>query len=159
MVRGSATDARVEFLHILHSQSVYIPLFRYLVQSDLLQQESLATSFEGVTLFDDALVQYEELEVSFDQVLKEKNLSWFGTLITPTPTDDSAPLLSISKKPYRDLILANNISVFDFRIYLLSRQCELLSKAGRLTEVCTKVGVFLSAFGRRLREVEVCMFD
>lgn len=140
---------------------MYIPLFRYLVQSDLLQQESLATSFEGVTLFDDALVQYEELEVSFDQVLKEKNLSWFGTLITPTPapTDDSAPLLSISKKPYRDLILANNISVFDFRIYLLSRQCELLSKAGRLTEVCTKVGVFLSAFGRRLREVEVCMFS
>ncbi|KAE9385469.1 hypothetical protein BT96DRAFT_594944 [Gymnopus androsaceus JB14] len=47
-------------------------------------KESLATSFEGVTLFDDALVQYEELEVSFDQILKEKNLSWFGTLITPT---------------------------------------------------------------------------
>ncbi|KAF8831376.1 hypothetical protein HHX47_DHR1000473 [Lentinula edodes] len=117
-------------------------------------KESLATSFEGMTLYDDALVVYEELEISFYQVLKEKNLSWFGTLITPSPTDDSAPLLSISKKTYKDLILANNISVFDFRIYVLSRQCELLAKAGRLTEVCQKVGVFLSAFGRRLREIE-----
>ncbi|KAJ4488048.1 trafficking protein particle complex subunit 10 [Lentinula aciculospora] len=117
-------------------------------------KESLATSFEGMTLYDDALVVYEELEISFYQVLKEKNLSWFGTLISPSPTDDSAPLLSISKKEYRELILANNISVFDFRIYVLSRQCELLAKGGRLTEVCTKVGVFLSAFGRRLREIE-----
>ncbi|KAJ3796702.1 trafficking protein particle complex subunit 10 [Lentinula aff. detonsa] len=117
-------------------------------------KESLATSFEGMTLYDDALVVYEELEVSFYQVLKEKNLSWFGTLITPSPTDDSAPLLSISKKTYRELILANNISVFDFRIYVLSRQCELLANASRLTEVCKKVGVFLSAFGRRLREIE-----
>ncbi|KAJ3845286.1 trafficking protein particle complex subunit 10 [Lentinula raphanica] len=117
-------------------------------------KESLATSFEGITLYDDALVVYEELEISFYQVLKEKNLSWFGTLISPSPKDDSAPLLSIDKKPYRELILANNITVFDFRIYVLSRQCELLAKASRLTEVCRKVGVFLSAFGRRLREIE-----
>ncbi|KIK59816.1 hypothetical protein GYMLUDRAFT_261811 [Collybiopsis luxurians FD-317 M1] len=117
-------------------------------------KESLASSFEGMTLYDDALLVYEELEFSFSQVLKEKNLSWFGTLIAPGPTDDSAPLLSNSKKAYRDLILANNITVFDFRIYLLSRQCELLAKAGRVTEICKKVGVFLSVFGRRLREAE-----
>lgn len=120
-------------------------------------QESLAASFEGVNLFEDALTQYDELETSFYQVLKEKNLSWFGTLISPEAADDSAPLLSVTKKPYRDLILANKISVFDFRIYLLARQCELLAKMGRITEVCTKVGAFLGAFGRRLREVEVCL--
>lgn len=118
-------------------------------------KESLATSYGGVNLFDDALNQYDELETSFYQVLKEKNLSWFGTLINPEPKDDSGPLLSASKKPYRDLILANRISVFDFRVYLLARQCELLARMGRITEVCTKVGAFLGAFGRRLREVEV----
>lgn len=101
------------------------------------------------------MLQYDELEASFYQVLKEKNLSWFGTLIAPSPQDDSSALLSISKKSYRDLILANTISVFDFRIYLLARQCELLAKMGRLNEVCRKVGAFLGAFGRRLREVEV----
>ncbi|KAJ7285957.1 trafficking protein particle complex subunit 10 [Mycena rebaudengoi] len=117
-------------------------------------KESLAGSFQGVNLFEDALLQYDELEASFYQVLKEKNLSWFGTLITPTHNDDSAPLLSISKKPYRDLILANTISVFDFRIYLLARQCELLANMGRINEVSRKTGAFLGAFGRRLREVE-----
>ncbi|KAG7452626.1 uncharacterized protein BT62DRAFT_939661 [Guyanagaster necrorhizus] len=117
-------------------------------------KESLASSFEGMNLVSEALVQYDELEASFYQVLKEKNLSWFGTLITPGPKDDSSPLLSISKKPYRDLILANTISVFDFRTYLLTRQCELLAKYGRLPEVCRRVGAFLGAFGRRLREIE-----
>ena len=106
-------------------------------------------------MFEDALAQYDELEIMFYGVLKDKNLSWFGTLISPAPNDDSAPLLSISKKPYKDLILANTISVFDFRIYTLARQCQLLANLGRLNEVSHKTSAFLSAFGRRLREVQV----
>lgn len=82
-------------------------------------------------------------------------MSWFGSLIQPVPRDDSMPLLSVSKKPYRDLILANSISVFDFRIYLLARQCALLNKMSRPSEICQKVATFLGTFGRRLREVEV----
>jgi hypothetical protein len=108
-----------------------------------------------VNFYEDALLQFDELGASFLQVLKEKNLSWFGTLISPSPKDDSLPLLSLSRKPYRDLILANTISVFDFRIYLLARQCCLLGKMGRINEVGQRVGAFLGAFGRRLREVEV----
>lgn len=38
---------------------------------------------------------------------------------------DSIPISSV-KKPYRDLILANNVSVFDFRCYVFSRQIALL---------------------------------
>ncbi|KAG1877859.1 trafficking protein particle complex subunit 10 [Suillus subalutaceus] len=117
-------------------------------------KESLASSFEGVKLFEDALHQYNELEVSFIQVLREKNMSWFGSLIQPVDKDDSVPLLSITKKHYRDLILANSISVFDFRIYLLARQCALLNKMRRPSEICQKVATFLATFGRRLREVE-----
>ncbi|KAG2116743.1 uncharacterized protein F5147DRAFT_743305 [Suillus discolor] len=117
-------------------------------------KESLASSFEGVKLFEDALHQYNELEASFIQVLREKNMSWFGSLIQPVDKDDSVPLLSITKKHYRDLILANSISVFDFRIYLLSRQCALLNKMRRPSEICQKVTTFLGTFGRRLREVE-----
>lgn len=117
-------------------------------------KESLATSFEGVKLFEDALRQYNELEVSFIQVLREKNMSWFGSLIQPVDKDDSVPLLSITKKHYRDLILANSISVFDLRIYLLARQCALLNEMCRPSEICQKVTTFLGTFGRRLREVE-----
>ncbi|KAL4077208.1 trafficking protein particle complex subunit 10 [Scleroderma yunnanense] len=117
-------------------------------------KESLATSFEGVNLFEDALQQYNELEAAFMNVLREKNMSWFGSLINPTPKDDSLPLLSTSKKSYRDLILANTISVFDLRVYLLSRQSALLNRMGKPIEICRKAMLFLSAFGKRLREVE-----
>lgn len=117
-------------------------------------QESLASSFQGMNLFEDALQQYEELEYSFFQVLREKNLSWFGTLISPSPNDDSLPLLSVDKKHYRDMILANAISVFDFRVYLLARQCELLSKLRNVVEIGRKTVAFLSGFGRRLRDIE-----
>ncbi len=115
----------------------------------------MANSLEGMNLYEDALQQYYELEATFFQVLREKNLSWFGALITPMATDDSAPLLSITKKPYRDLILANTISVFDFRVYLLARQCILLSKIGDMEELCRKASSFLSTFARTLREIEV----
>ncbi|GBE82036.1 hypothetical protein SCP_0404120 [Sparassis crispa] len=117
-------------------------------------KESLAMSFEGMNLFEDALQQYNELEAAFFQVLREKNLSWFGALISPNPKDDSLPLLSVAKKPYRDLILANSISVFDFRTYLLARQCNILSKLGDVVEIGSKAVTFLSNFGRRLREID-----
>ncbi|KAF7793103.1 hypothetical protein EIP86_004211 [Pleurotus ostreatoroseus] len=117
-------------------------------------KESLASSFEGMSLHEEALDTYEELESVFFQVLKEKNMTWFGALIAPSARDDSAPLLSISKKPYRDLILANSISIFDFRIYLLARQCTLLSHLGRLGDVGHKTVTFLRSFGRRLQEME-----
>lgn len=39
--------------------------------------------------------------------------------------------LDASQKPYRDLILANNVSVFDFRAYVFSRQLILLLRASK----------------------------
>ncbi|KEP53205.1 TRAPPC10 domain protein [Rhizoctonia solani 123E] len=117
-------------------------------------KESIAESFEGMTLLDAALLQYSELEASFYQVLKEKNLSWFGKLGGTTPGDDAAPLLSVTKKPYRDLILSNNISIFDFRCYLVARQCLLLAKMGAIADVANKATGFISAFSRTLRENE-----
>ncbi|PSR94078.1 hypothetical protein PHLCEN_2v4506 [Hermanssonia centrifuga] len=117
-------------------------------------KESLAFSFEGMSLYEDALDTYEELEELFFQVRREKTLTWFGSLISPSSKDDSAPLLSVTKKPYRELILANSISVFDFRVYLLARQCALWSKMSRVVEAGQKVVVFLGTFGRRLREME-----
>ncbi|CAE6360024.1 unnamed protein product [Rhizoctonia solani] len=113
-------------------------------------KESIAESFEGMTLLDAALLQYTELEASFYQVLKEKNLSWFGKLGGTTPGDDAAPLLSVIKKPYRHLIMSNNISVFDFRCYLVARQCLLLAKMGAIADVANKASGFISTFARTL---------
>jgi len=155
-------------------------------------QESLAYSFEGMNLFEDAMIQYDELEASFFQVLKgssflsslllslrirspssplhtllshlflypsiERNLSWFGKFGGTSPSDDSSSILSVSAKPYRDLILANSISVFDFRIYVFARQCRMLGRMGRGEEVLKKGAEFVRSFGRVLSENKVSRF-
>ncbi|KAM6500907.1 Trafficking protein particle complex subunit 10, TRAPPC10 domain containing protein [Amanita muscaria] len=120
-------------------------------------KESLSNSFEGMKLFDEALLHYSELEELFTHVLKEKNLSWFGTLINPEPLDDSSPLLALTKKPYRALILANNISVFDLRSYLLARRCGILAKQRKISEATRKVKSFLVTFARQLRQIEATL--
>ncbi|KAG8842313.1 hypothetical protein FRB96_005595 [Tulasnella sp. 330] len=117
-------------------------------------KESLAFSFEGMNLLDDAQIQYDELEASFFQVLKEKNLSWFGHLGGTAPNDDSAPLLSITKKPYRDMMLSNTITIFDFRSYLMARQCSLLARLGKIANAASKAARFVTTFARTLRENE-----
>ncbi|KAI0970248.1 trafficking protein particle complex subunit 10 [Xylaria arbuscula] len=38
--------------------------------------------------------------------------------------------ISANKKPYRDLIVANNVSIFDFRCYIFARQMALLLRLG-----------------------------
>ena len=79
-------------------------------------------------------------------------MSWFDSLIQPEPGDDSLPLLSITNKPYRALILANPVSIFDFRSYLLARQCRLLAKMGKLQS-----WVFPRTLAKQLREAQVVL--
>ncbi|GAA6060213.1 hypothetical protein JCM10212_002292 [Sporobolomyces blumeae] len=117
-----------------------------------LQKESLADSFEAMTLFEEALIQYDELEASFFQALKENRISWINNVGGLSPGDDASPLLSTENKPYRDLIGAGSISVFDFRIYLFARQAAMLFKLGRIVEVARRGAFFVSTFARTLRE-------
>lgn len=89
---------------------------------------------------------------------------------------DAYPL-DLSKKPYRDMILANNISIFDFRSYLFSRQLTLLLRAAKapslndednmtsqkrgqkskpedltvLAEICERASEFITIAARTLR--------
>ncbi|KAJ5753030.1 hypothetical protein N7520_009947 [Penicillium odoratum] len=101
------------------------------------------------------------------------------------PTDDSqeieAPQLQIrpedyplisTKLPYREMILGSNISIFNFRTYLFSRQLALLLRAARapslfgnetaardkkpenlmlLSEICERSTDFISLAARTLR--------
>ncbi|GAA5902878.1 transport protein particle complex II subunit TRS130 [Sporobolomyces salmoneus] len=117
-----------------------------------LQKESLAESFEAMTLYEEALIQYDELEASFFQNLKEHRISWINNVGGLETGDDASPLLSTSNKPYRRLIDAGTISVFDFRIYLFARQAEMLFHLGRTVEAAKRGAYFVSTFARTLRE-------
>lgn len=57
--------------------------------------------------------------------------------VTPAIDPDNFPLNS-DKKPYREKILANDISIFDFRTYLFSRQFTLLLRAARAPSLTTE---------------------
>jgi len=143
----------MELLHFFPAQGKHVTVWCFLGLN--FAQESLAISYDSMNLIEDALRQYDQLETSFLHVVREKNLSWFGALIVPSPKDDSTPLLSVTRKPYQDLILANTISVFDLHIYMLARQAALLAKVAQLSEVCQKVHRFLVSFGKQLWQVEV----
>jgi hypothetical protein len=128
-------------------------------------------------LLEAALQVYLELEVSFSQALRgtvpfpmqqfplfwystddiylEGNLPWFGNLGGKATGDDSRSILSTTSKPYHELILANTITLFDFRIYLFGKQMALLGKMGRVREVLVKAKEFIVGFARGIRESEV----
>lgn len=80
--------------------------------------------------------------------------------------------LSSTKFPYREMILASDISIFDFRAYIFSRQLTLLLRAARapslngkgpaspgrkaevlilLSEICGRATEFISLAARTLR--------
>lgn len=115
-----------------------------------LLKEGLARGFENVGLVEDALVGYDELSIGLDSVVREqavKGNEGHGGVF-PSYTDEllqeltaqkggvSSDLqlcekpLSTKRKRYRDLILSNSISVFDFKCYIFSRQMSLLLRLG-----------------------------
>ena len=49
------------------------------------------------------------------------------------------------------MILANNISLFDFRVYLFARQAFLLTSMGRFADICSRARDYIATLARTLR--------
>ncbi|KAL4809386.1 TMEM1 family protein [Aspergillus unguis] len=59
--------------------------------------------------------------------------------VTSTPDLDPADFpINAARKSYREMILSSNISVFDFRTYIFSRQLTLLLRASRAPSLVTE---------------------
>jgi hypothetical protein len=121
-------------------------------------KEGLARAFESVGLVEDALVLYDELEFGLEAIVQEQEkgqvvggrfIAWTKEALYwleearkslrarkysegdgVVELDEGNPIAS-EKKPYRELILSNEISVFDFRCYVFARQATLLMRLGR----------------------------
>ncbi|KAF9906523.1 hypothetical protein EC991_000530 [Linnemannia zychae] len=115
-------------------------------------KEGLTNAYEMMNLHEEALRQYDELEASFFQILRDNALTWYGKFGGMQEGDDDANLLDLNKKPYRDLIMQNTISVFDFRTYLFGRQCNLLFRLRRPVEICHRALTFIPSFAKTVRE-------
>ncbi|MCJ1288052.1 hypothetical protein MMC26_007405 [Xylographa opegraphella] len=123
-------------------------------------KEGLSRGFESVGLVEDALMGYDELAVElYTAIEDERQKSSTGEEATlfrgyTQELRDQAEhamaiareafvdsknvqvsttlLLDTERKPYRELILANNISAFEFESYVFARQISLLSRIARL---------------------------
>lgn len=84
-------------------------------------------------------------------IVLDKQLTWFTRTGGTSPGDDSANVLDLSHKDYRTLILANNISLFDFRVYLFARQVFLLSLMGKHSDICARARDYITTLARTLR--------
>ncbi|QSL64676.1 hypothetical protein MERGE_001978 [Pneumocystis wakefieldiae] len=117
-------------------------------------KEGLAQSYEQMTLIEDSLAQYDELESLFYQTIKDNQLAWFENIGGTHSNDDSESILDTSKKPYRMFILQNTISFFDFRVYLFARQCQLLQQLGEYTDILRRGRDFITTMAIVLRKNE-----
>ncbi|KAF2736845.1 TMEM1 family protein-like protein [Polyplosphaeria fusca] len=122
-------------------------------------KEGLARGFESVGLVEDALLGYDELSIGLDTVIRDQaskgSETQGGVILTysedlyeqtsqilnrsqkedggrkePQPHIHDETPLNVRRKNYRDLILSNNISGFDFRCYIFARQMSLLLRLG-----------------------------
>ncbi|ANB15954.1 Trs130p [Sugiyamaella lignohabitans] len=97
-------------------------------------KEGLALSFENISLFEDALLVYDQLEDSFTQSMNQNNAAFFTSVgFDENLTDEgsknrsSSSLLRLGEdKLIRHQIMANTISLFEFHCYLFARQASLL---------------------------------
>lgn len=53
------------------------------------------------------------------------------------------------------MILQNNVTIFDFRVYLFARMCKVLMRAGRPGEIAKRGKAFVGSFARTIREYDV----
>ena len=160
-------------------------------------KEGLARGFESVGLIEDALVGYDELSAELlstfreeeakdarlfrehtQELLVQAEAALAGKRQPSTLTNykrRKSSILDVNKKSYRELILSNNISAFDFRTYVFARQVALLlrsaaqippggrtrspheqSKSPRdpsyLAEICQRAISFVADLARTIRQ-------
>lgn len=112
--------------------------------------ECVASTLEATGLHADALARYDEIDSTFEQCMRDRSLAFFPSVGGSGPGDDSAPLLDVSKKPYRQLILRNEISLFDFRCYVFAKRANLMGKLGRVAQVMNDAPGFLASVAHML---------
>ncbi len=115
-------------------------------------KEALSFTFEVLTMYEDVLVQYDELEATFFQTLYEQGAPWFKKFGGNEAGDDNPNIFDLSQKNYRDRIIQNSVSIYDFRMYLFSRQIRLLNILQRPIDIFIRSKLFISSFSRTIHD-------
>ena len=129
-------------------QQRLIPGWNYCQYFNL--KEALSFTFEVLGMYEDVLVQYDELEATFFQTLVEQGAPWFKKFGGTESGDDNPDVFELTQKNYRDRIIQNSISIYDFRMYLFSRQVSLLNHLQKPIDILIRAKLFVSSFSRTI---------
>ncbi|KAI8893289.1 hypothetical protein BC833DRAFT_625023 [Globomyces pollinis-pini] len=117
-----------------------------------IQKEALSGTFEMMGLYKEALIEYDELEALFYQTLSEQGAPWFKKFGGTEIGDDHLDVFTINQKRFKELIIQNSITIFDFRMYLFARQTTILNLLSHPIEICHRTKVFVASFSKTLQE-------
>ncbi|XP_048834337.1 trafficking protein particle complex subunit 10 isoform X2 [Brienomyrus brachyistius] len=122
-------------------------------------QEELAFVFEMLQQFEDALVQYDELDALFTQYVLNfgagDGANWLGSFCQPLRSWNGLLLRRPIDMEKREQIQHSQASLLDLRSYLFSRQCTLLLFLLRPWEVTRRALELLHTCVQELRLLEV----
>ncbi|XP_015219071.1 trafficking protein particle complex subunit 10 isoform X2 [Lepisosteus oculatus] len=126
-------------------------------------QEELAFVFEMLQQFEDALVQYDELDALFTQYVVNfgagDGANWLGSFCQPVQNWNGLVLRKPIDMEKRDLIQRSQASLLDLRSYLFSRQCTLLIFLQRPWEVTQRALELLHNCVQELQLLEVSVLQ
>lgn len=128
--------------------------------SYFITQEELAYAFEFLTLFDDALVQYDLLDALFSELISSPEIhdeSWIKPLMTFNNWNGLCLESTCEHtKKLRQRIVDKKASLLDLRNYLFSRQCDLMLLQNQPWKVAASTLPFLHTCVREhdLLEIE-----
>uniref|UniRef100_A0AAY4BY36 Trafficking protein particle complex subunit 10 n=1 Tax=Denticeps clupeoides TaxID=299321 RepID=A0AAY4BY36_9TELE len=126
-------------------------------------QEELAFVFEMLQQFEDALVQYDELDALFTQYVLNfgagDGANWLGSFCQPVRSWNGLVLRRPIDMEKRELIQCRDASLLDLRSYLFSRQCTLLIFLQRPWEVTQRALELLHNCVQELRLLEVSVLQ
>uniref|UniRef100_A0A7N6B464 Trafficking protein particle complex 10 n=1 Tax=Anabas testudineus TaxID=64144 RepID=A0A7N6B464_ANATE len=126
-------------------------------------QEELAFVFEMLQQFEDALVQYDELDALFTQYVLNfgagDTANWLGSFCAPVRSWSGLLLRRPIDMEKREGIQRGEASLLDLRSYLFSRQCTLLIFLQRPWEVTQRALELLHNCVQELRLLEVSVLE
>ncbi|XP_038615987.1 trafficking protein particle complex subunit 10 isoform X2 [Tachyglossus aculeatus] len=122
-------------------------------------QEELAFVFEMLQQFEDALVQYDELDALFSQYVVNfgagDGAKWLTFFCQPVKSWNGLILRKPIDMEKRELIQSQEATLLDLRSYLFSRQCTLLIFLQRPWEVSQRALELLHNCVQELKLLEV----
>ncbi|VVD05938.1 unnamed protein product [Leptidea sinapis] len=105
-------------------------------------QEQLAFVLEMLGLYEESLVQYDELDALFSQFVLNSNITespkWLDKFKQPITSWQAIRLTAVVPQHLRELIIKQKASLLDFRSYLFQRQSAMLLLTYKPAEIASR---------------------